>query len=32
MYGYTSYEEEIKRSLEPCDIAGVQNVYTNLRS
>ena len=32
MYGYTSYEEEIKRSLEPCDIAGVQNVYTNFRS
>ena len=31
MYGYTSYGEEIKRSLEPGDIAGVQNVYTNFR-
>ncbi len=27
MYGYTSYGEEIKRSLEPGDIAGVQVVY-----
>ena len=27
MYGYTSYGEEIKRSLEPGDIAGVQFVY-----
>ena len=27
MYGYTTYGEEIKRSLEPGDIAGAQEVY-----
>jgi hypothetical protein len=31
MYGYTSYGEEIKRSLEPGDIAGVQAVYAAWR-
>jgi len=32
MYGYTTYGEEIKRSLEPGDIAGIQTVYANLRT
>jgi hypothetical protein len=32
MYGYTSYGEEIKRSLEPGDIAGVQEVYKSWRA
>ncbi|MEM1624805.1 MAG: matrixin family metalloprotease [Candidatus Nezhaarchaeales archaeon] len=27
MYGYTSYGEEIKRSLEPGDIAGARAIY-----
>ncbi|MGP3667343.1 MAG: hypothetical protein ACKD6N_00555 [Candidatus Bathyarchaeota archaeon] len=27
MYGYASYGEEIKRSLEPGDIAGAQYIY-----
>jgi len=27
MYGYSGYGEEIKRSLEPGDIAGAQEVY-----
>ena len=27
MYGYSDYGEEIKRSLEPGDIAGAQEVY-----
>jgi hypothetical protein len=32
MYGYTKYGEEIKRSLEPGDVAGVQCVYASLRA
>jgi len=32
MYGYSSYGEEIKRSLEPGDIAGVQYVYRTFRT
>jgi hypothetical protein len=32
MYGYTTYGEEIKRSLEPGDIAGIQTVYADLRT
>ena len=31
MYGYASYGEVIKRSLEPGDIAGVQRVYESYR-
>jgi predicted transcriptional regulator with HTH domain len=31
MYGYASYGEEIKRTLEPGDVAGVQAVYANWR-
>jgi len=31
MYGYTDYGEEIKRSLEPGDIAGIQFVYQSFR-
>jgi len=31
MYGYTTYGEEIKRSLEPGDIAGVQVNYSEYR-
>ena len=32
MYGYASYGEEIKRTLEPGDVAGVQKVYEEWRS
>lgn len=32
MYGYTSYGEEIKRSLEPGDITGAQYIYSAWRS
>jgi len=31
MYGYASYGEEIKRTLEPGDVAGVQAVYESWR-
>ncbi|MCS7139599.1 MAG: hypothetical protein N3F04_07555 [Candidatus Nezhaarchaeota archaeon] len=31
MYGYGSYGEEIKRSLEPGDIAGAQTIYKDYR-
>jgi len=31
MYGYTSYGEEIKRSLEPGDIAGARTIYSDYR-
>ena len=31
MYGYTSYGEEMKRTLEPGDVAGVQEIYANWR-
>ena len=31
MYGYASYGEEIKRTLEPGDVAGVQAVYAQWR-
>lgn len=31
MYGYSKYGEELKRSLEPGDIAGVQKVYDYYR-
>jgi len=31
MYGYSSPGEEVKRSLEPGDVAGVQAVYAGLR-
>ena len=29
MYGYSAYGEEIRRSLEPGDIAGAQEVYAS---
>jgi len=32
MYGYATPGEEIKRSLEPGDIAGIQYVYAGLRT
>jgi len=32
MYGYSDYGEEIKRSLEPGDIAGAQEVYEGWRN
>jgi hypothetical protein len=32
MYGFSSYGEEIKRSLEPGDIAGIQEIYKSFRS
>jgi hypothetical protein len=31
MYGYSAEGEEIKRSLEPGDIAGAQEVYAEDR-
>jgi len=31
MYGYASYGEEVKRTLEPGDVAGVQAVYAQWR-
>jgi len=31
MYGYAGYGEEIKRTLEPGDVAGVQKVYEEWR-
>jgi len=31
MYGYTSYGEEMKRSLEPGDMAGAQTIYSTYR-
>jgi hypothetical protein len=31
MYGYANLGEEIKRTLEPGDVAGVQEVYKNWR-
>jgi hypothetical protein len=31
MYGYAKLGEEMKRTLEPEDVAGVQEVYKNWR-